>query len=158
MLTALVAGAFALAGFLLGYRGLRQLRRGWLARRHTAGRLVAGQWAHAVVVGREPGTVGSRLADLRPVVRFVNGSGVATTAMADLPLARRPVVQPLQVGDRVAVVHRGGAHVEVLTAGSDGPAGGLMTSGMAFFSAGIVLVLCGGGTYLVASMFAVLTP
>ncbi|GGJ84673.1 hypothetical protein GCM10010123_12890 [Pilimelia anulata] len=159
-LPALLGGALTLLGIVLGYRGLRLLRRGWLARRHTAVLLADRQRAHAVVVGREPGTVGSRLADLRPVVRFTDAGGARQTLLADLPLTRRPVVQPLQVGDLVTVAYDAGPEpaAEVLTAGSDGPAGGLMTSGMIHFSAGIVLVLCGGAAYLVINLVLVFTP
>ncbi|HEX5740152.1 MAG TPA: DUF3592 domain-containing protein [Pilimelia sp.] len=159
-LPALVAGLYAVVGLALGCRGLVTLRRGWLARRHTATLLTRWRWAQAVVVGREPGTAGARVADLRPVVRFTDADGAVVTAVADLPVARRPVAQPLRTGNRVSVAYDDTSPpaVEVLTAGSDGPVGGLMTRGMAAFSGGVVLILCGAGTYVTTSVVLIFTP
>ncbi|WP_344173655.1 hypothetical protein [Pilimelia columellifera] len=154
LLPALVAGGIAMLSLFVAGRGLRVLRQGWLARQHTARLLSRGRSVDAVVVGREPGTVGARMADLRPVVAFLGDDGKVVRAVADHPLTRRSITQPLLTGQRVLVAYEKTPRlaVEVITANSDGPAQGLMTIGMALFSGGITLLVFSGMTYVAASV------
>lgn len=153
VLPGLVASAIGVLALLLVLLGLRLIRQGWIAREHTAELIAQGRWAQAVVVGREPGTNGARVADLRPVVRITMPGGQQLTTVAHQPLHRRRLGQ-LRHGQIITVAYETEPELsaEIITAGSDSPVHGMMTTGMAYFCGGILLLLFSGLTYLVANL------